>query len=600
MTGNSAVVRQLLDQVHRTVELNLPELRRRDPAAAHGIEVLRRAVDQPPAVVVVGEQKRGKSSLINALLGEAGLSPADIEVATSAYIVFRHGDKPRAVAHFPDASPVEIDVTDLRDWGTALGELPADLDRPRWIEVFHPAPMLAEVVLIDTPGVGGLDPAHAEAAMEAVGLAAALLFVVDAAAPLMDPEREFLLRATRAVRLVVFVMTKQDKYAGWQQLLGENQANLAAHVPAMAQAPWFTVSSRLALARTPEIVTQSGIGDLRTALATVAQNGRLLRQINVLHAVRGEFDRLRADAQRLAAAVDPDPAERLRVEQELAAADARAKQDDQDVNLRLSREFSIAQAAATHEVTVRLRAIDTELSEVIATANTDTIKSVPDQFEAMVRRMLAQLATDVSEQFQDVTRRALLDLVPADELDEIAGRTQVELTELRMDRAMRTDNVDSAFNLITSLGAFGAVSSLVHGLTGGLTLIPMALGVGAMTFVARSRRAAADRASAQRWLSQAVGDVGRDTTANLSLQFADLRHALQSAIAEVGRRRRVDLADRVREMRQAELLGRSERAERKKTLLADQQALTSRVRQLGELLATAVAAVPVPSAKGTS
>jgi Dynamin family len=600
MTGNGAVVRQLLDQVHRTVELNLPELRRRDPAAAHGIEVLRRAVDQPPAVVVVGEQKRGKSSLINALLGEAGLSPVDIDVATSAYIVFRHGDKPRAVAHFPDAPPVEIDVTDLRDWGTALGDLPADLDRPRWIEVFHPAPMLAEVVLVDTPGVGGLDPAHAEAAMEAVGLAATLLFVVDAAAPLMDPEREFLLRATRAVRLVVFVMTKQDKYAGWRQLLGENQANLAAHVPAMAQAPWFTVSSRLALARTPEIMTQSGIGDLRTALAAVAQNGRLLRQINVLHAVRGEFDRLRADAQQLAAAVDPDPAERLRVEQELAAADARAKQADQDVNLRLNREFSIAQAAATHEVTVRLRAIDTELSEVIATANTETIKSVPDQFEAMVRRMLAQLATDVSEQFQNVTRRALLDLVPADELDEIAGRTQVELTELRMDRAMRTDNVDSTFNLITSLGAFGAVSSVAHVLTGGLTLIPMALGIGAMTFVARSRREAADRASAQRWLSQAVADVGRDTTANLSLQFADLRHALQSAIAEVGRRRRADLADRVREMRQAELLGRSERAERKKTLLADQQALTSRVRQLGELLATAVAAVPVPSAKGTS
>jgi hypothetical protein len=52
-----------------------------------------------PAVVVVGETKRGKSSLINALLNTPGLSPVDVAVATSSYLVFQHAarDCARAV-----------------------------------------------------------------------------------------------------------------------------------------------------------------------------------------------------------------------------------------------------------------------------------------------------------------------------------------------------------------------------------------------------------------------------------------------------------------------------------------------------------------------
>ena len=43
------------------------------------------------AVVVVGEKKRGKSSLINALVGRPGLLPVDADVATCVHIVVSHG-----------------------------------------------------------------------------------------------------------------------------------------------------------------------------------------------------------------------------------------------------------------------------------------------------------------------------------------------------------------------------------------------------------------------------------------------------------------------------------------------------------------------------
>jgi len=53
-----------------------------------------------PTIVVVGETKRGKSSLINALVNVPGLSPVDPQVATSTYITIQHGPQLTARAIF--------------------------------------------------------------------------------------------------------------------------------------------------------------------------------------------------------------------------------------------------------------------------------------------------------------------------------------------------------------------------------------------------------------------------------------------------------------------------------------------------------------------
>jgi hypothetical protein len=44
---------------------------------------------RPPTVVVVGEAKRGKSSLVNTLIGRAELSPVDADIATGTFIESR-------------------------------------------------------------------------------------------------------------------------------------------------------------------------------------------------------------------------------------------------------------------------------------------------------------------------------------------------------------------------------------------------------------------------------------------------------------------------------------------------------------------------------
>lgn len=246
-----------------------------DPDAGAELAELRRRRLQRPSVVIVGETKRGKSSLVNALLGVPGLSPVDAAVATAAYLQFVPGDEPAARAWLPgSAEPVPVD--DLTAWATGAHQA-------RRVEVTHPAPLLRYLSLLDTPGVGGLDPAHATVALAAVDRATALLFVADASAPLSRPELDFLVAASERVDAVVFALTKIDVFAGWRRIADDNQALLRAHAPRFADAPWFPVSSALAelavtapAADQADLVEASHIADLQHALVELAGRGHQL------------------------------------------------------------------------------------------------------------------------------------------------------------------------------------------------------------------------------------------------------------------------------------------------------------------------------------
>src|SRR5437773_11876825 len=178
------------------VDGGLAFLRKIDPDAAAEVDTLRRREVTRPSIVVVGETKRGKSSLVNMLIGVPNLSPVDAAVATASYLEFVYSTSHGARAWLPGREdPVALGLGDLRDWGTVLGHMPDGMRPPRRIEVHHSAPLLQYLTLVDTPGVGGLDSLHAEVALDAVERATALLFVVDASSPFSKPEMNFLIEA---------------------------------------------------------------------------------------------------------------------------------------------------------------------------------------------------------------------------------------------------------------------------------------------------------------------------------------------------------------------------------------------------------------------
>ena len=114
-------------------------------------------------IVVAGEFKQGKSSLVNALLG-ATVCPVDDDVATAVPTYVRHGDEPRAdaPARRPTVirrarEPIELD--DVRAHVVEEGRPDRgapERDRSGWRSRLPRKLLAGGLVLVDTPGVGGL------------------------------------------------------------------------------------------------------------------------------------------------------------------------------------------------------------------------------------------------------------------------------------------------------------------------------------------------------------------------------------------------------------------------------------------------------------
>jgi hypothetical protein len=200
--------------------------------------------------LVVGPALSGKSSLINGLLGTPGLAPvaetppADPPRAiTSAYLSFRHGESPGALAYLPgNRGPRQLGLDELRTGDLAALVRGVQGRPPRRIEIRQAAEVLRAVTLVDSPS-GGLDRANADIALDAVDGGAALLFVTDASAALGPEQLDFLAEVEQRAAPVTFVLTKIDQYPQWPAVLVANQNLVHAHAPALATSRWYAVSN---------------------------------------------------------------------------------------------------------------------------------------------------------------------------------------------------------------------------------------------------------------------------------------------------------------------------------------------------------------------
>ncbi|MET8689275.1 dynamin family protein [Streptomyces sp. NPDC004732] len=176
-------------------------------------------------VVVCGEFKRGKSSLLGALLEDPDLFPVDTTYATRLVTTVRYGEPERitvlldgAEQDGPGAELEQraIDRSEIADYATEGGN-PHNVRRARLVEIETPNPRLASgVTVLDTPGVGGVYREHTAVTAAFLPSADALLFVADATQPLTESELVFLRQAAGAAKVtddvdgIVFVLTKTD------------------------------------------------------------------------------------------------------------------------------------------------------------------------------------------------------------------------------------------------------------------------------------------------------------------------------------------------------------------------------------------------------
>jgi hypothetical protein len=128
----------------------LSDAYRHDPAIQRQAEVLRRRLDEPLRVALVGSLKAGKSTMLNAMLGERA-APTDARECTKVVTWYHHGVAPAVRTRRKDGSAETLPAR-RRDDRLEL-ELDQDqlqdLDR---LEITWPADLLDHLTLIDTPG----------------------------------------------------------------------------------------------------------------------------------------------------------------------------------------------------------------------------------------------------------------------------------------------------------------------------------------------------------------------------------------------------------------------------------------------------------------
>ena len=250
----------------------------RDAVAAYKAETFR--------LVVVGEIKKGKSSLINALLEEGELLPVETGVATSTVYEVGYGDTPRYTVFFnprvnPEDStqvdevpPCEIAAAEIAAYGTEAGN-PGNEKEVDFILVQLPHPLLQGFVIVDTPGLGGVVAEHADITWKQAPRADAFCFVLDSVEAVVSrPELDGFSKFLEVPEKIgvsrppfFFVQTKMDANLAWEAFRAHNLRSLSAHfdVPQDAlryfpvSAHWKVDAVRL---EDPQLPAESGFPEL--------------------------------------------------------------------------------------------------------------------------------------------------------------------------------------------------------------------------------------------------------------------------------------------------------------------------------------------------
>ncbi|KAK6164699.1 hypothetical protein DH2020_001563 [Rehmannia glutinosa] len=159
------------------------------------ISLLKDAVsqlDDPFSLVIVGEFNSGKSSVINAFLGQRYLKDGVV--------------------------PTTNEITFLRYSESEFSEQRCERHPDGQYICYIPAPILKEMIIVDTPGTNVILQRQQRLTEEFVPRADLILFVLSADRPLTESEVAFLRYIQQWKKKIVFVLNKSDLYRSADEL----------------------------------------------------------------------------------------------------------------------------------------------------------------------------------------------------------------------------------------------------------------------------------------------------------------------------------------------------------------------------------------------
>lgn len=160
-------------------------------------------------LAVLGQMKRGKSSVINALLG-AEVLPTGILPLTSVITKVRYGTSPLARIHYNSGNIEEIAPGDLHEY-IAEASNPGNRKQVATAELNWPSPLLElGIDLIDTPGIGSTHAHNTKTTEDYLSQVDAGLVVLSVDPPITASESDFLRSIRQEIPRLLFVVNKID------------------------------------------------------------------------------------------------------------------------------------------------------------------------------------------------------------------------------------------------------------------------------------------------------------------------------------------------------------------------------------------------------
>jgi len=381
----------------------------REDLAARLSSARRLLTDSTVMVHVVGEFKQGKSSLVNALL-TAPICPVDDDIATSVSTEVRYAEQVCASASFESLEgsggvgwTESISPSEIAAYASEAGN-PGNSRRLRSVTVGIDRPLLSSgLVLVDTPGVGGLGSIQNAAALSTLPQSHAVLFVSDASQELTAAELRFLSAVQDLCPTVVMILSKIDLYLHWEQIRRLDLAHLNRRRIEIEVLPLSSeVRRRAARTSDQEMNNESGFPPLVSRLGEVVTDSERLALDAVVAHVLSAVDQLEITARaRRAALIGPQAADALIGE--LAAAKQRAdalRERSAKWQQLLQDGFSDIASDVDFDLRERSRTVLHEAEAAISEG--DPAKNW-EEFEAWLRQ---RLAAEALENYAMFVRRA--------------------------------------------------------------------------------------------------------------------------------------------------------------------------------------------------
>ncbi|MBI4011424.1 MAG: dynamin family protein, partial [Candidatus Rokubacteria bacterium] len=167
-------------------------------------------------VACVGQVKRGKSTLLNALVGDPIL-PTGVVPVTSVVTVVRHGPRRAARVRLAGRPWAAIDPATLAAY-VSEDLNPQNRKGAEGVEVFLPSALLASgMCLVDTPGIGSVFSGNTRVTRDFVPHVDAALVVLGADPPLSGEELALVEEVAGHADQLVFVLNKADRLSAGER-----------------------------------------------------------------------------------------------------------------------------------------------------------------------------------------------------------------------------------------------------------------------------------------------------------------------------------------------------------------------------------------------